>query len=103
MTRVVTAKIPEHLVREIDEVSKYEHIDRSTAMRKLLLGAVKEWKEARALEQYSEGKLSLERAAHYADCTVWDFFDLLRKHKIPLQIDVSELHYDLDAVKKWKR
>lgn len=50
-------------------------------------------KLTKALKQYSEGKISMEKAAELADVHIWKFLDVLNEGKIPIR-------YDLDDIKK---
>jgi len=50
-------------------------------------------KLTKALQQYTEGKISLGKAAELANVSVWRFLDEMKDKKIPIL-------YDLDDIKK---
>jgi|SRR3989338_8858424 len=102
MDKPITTRLPEDFVSKIKEISEKENIDMSTAIRKLLAQAIKEWKIEYALEQYSKEKFSFGQAAEFAEVSVWDFPVLLKQHKIPLNYDLEELEKDLKTI-GWKK
>ena len=99
----ITARLPEDLDRDIEEVAKTEQLDKSTVMRRLLTKSVGEWKAEHALEQYTKRKLSFRQAPHPAALSVWQFNDLLLQRKIPRNYDMAELRRDIETAKQWKR
>ncbi len=50
---------------------------------------------------YSDGSLSLGKAAQIANISKQDFLDFLASHNIPLNYDVRELDEDLSTVKEF--
>lgn len=50
---------------------------------------------------YSDGSLSLGKAAQIAGISKQDFLDFLASHNIPLNYDVRELDEDLSTVKEF--
>ena len=98
MDKPITTRLPEDFVSKIKEISEKENIDISTAIRKLLAGAIKEWKIEYALSQYSKGEFSFGQAADFAEVSVWDFPSLLKNHKVPINYDLEELEEDLKTI-----
>lgn len=98
----LTARIPDIVEHELDEVAKEENIDRSTVVRKLLQTSLAKWREERAVKLYSRKVFSTEQAAKYARVTLWRFFELLREHNVFLSYDEEELGKDLKAI-GWKK
>lgn len=102
MAEVMTARLPSDLEKDLTLVAKQEHLDKSTALRRLLSKSLAEWKKEYAISQYKEGSFSTEQAAKAAGLSIWAFFDLLQQKKIPLNYDKEELESDLKTI-KWKR
>jgi predicted HTH domain antitoxin len=102
MDKPITTRLPEDFIAKLKEISEKENIDMSTAIRKLLAGALKEWKIRYALEQYSKGEFSFGQAAEFAEVSVWDFPELLKKYKVTINYDVEELEEDLKTI-GWKK
>ncbi len=98
MTDVVAARLPREDVQSIVLFAKEESLDKSTFVKRLLRKSLEKYKEERALKLYSEGRISLGRAAELAERTVWDMLDLMKKHHIELQYSVEDLKDDLKAM-----
>lgn len=95
MAEVFTARLTKELVQDLSLVAKTEYLDKSAVLRRLLVDAIANWKKKRALTLYTDGKYSLEQAARFAKLSLWEFYDLLKREKIPLTYDKEELQRDL--------
>jgi predicted HTH domain antitoxin len=93
----ISARVPDDLEAELEEYLDEEHLDRSTAVRKLLSEGLAEWRRERALEQFEADELTLSRAAERADMTVWDFAQFAREHDVTW-VGREGLERDLDAL-----
>lgn len=92
---MVAARLPESLVSDIKKIEELEQTDRSTVLRKLLYKAVTDWKKEHAAKLYSEGKITLERAAMEANVSVREMMEYLKHRKIPAQYDMEDLEEDM--------
>lgn len=92
---MVAARLPESLVSDIKRIEELEQTDRSTVLRKLLYKAVAEWKKEYAAKLYSEGRITLERAAMEAGISVREMMEYLKHKKIPAQYDLEDLEEDM--------
>lgn len=88
----VSLTLPKSFLEEAEKLARERFEDRSTIIRELLSKGLTDYKKNKALISYSEGKLSLGKAAESAGVTLWQFIDALKEKKIPLR-------YDLDAIK----
>jgi predicted HTH domain antitoxin len=102
MDKPITTRLPEEFVSNLKEIAKKENIDVSTAIRKLLAEAMKEWKIEYALMQYKKGEFSFGQAANFSGINIWDFPELLKQNKIPINYDEEELEEDLKTI-GWKK
>ena len=83
MTEIaLSARIPKVLEKELLDYMKFEHLERSTAVRRLLFRSLQEWKERYALKLLEDGKVTLLKAAEIAGLDIWEFTDKLKKAKI---------------------
>lgn len=99
----ITIRLPDALVRELDEVSRIEQLNRSTVLRRLLAKSIQEWRLERALELYAEQKFSFGQATSYSGISVWEFNELLLERRIPRNYGAAELRQDLETAEQWKR
>lgn len=94
----VTTRLPEDLVRQLEEVSQTEHTGKSEVLRKLLAEGLEHWRIRRALELYQRRLFSFGQASRFARVSVWKFSDLLKEHQVHLQFDREELEQELRSV-----
>lgn len=92
----ISARLPDDLEAELEAYLDEEHVDRSTAVRKLLSEGLADWRRERALQQLARGEVSFTRAAEMADMSVWDFAQLAEERDVTWVGD--QLRDDLDAL-----
>src|SRR3989338_6822591 len=102
MAKTITTRLPDEYVNGLGKIAKIEKIDTSGVIRKLLAKAIEEWKKDYAIEMFKKGEFSFGQAAKFAEISVWDFPNLLKEKKIPLNFDLEELESDLKSI-KWKK
>ena len=78
----VSARIPRDMEREVEQLMREEHLEKSAAIRKLLHMGLDRYRQERALRLLAEGKVTLSRAAEIARISLWEFADLARARKI---------------------
>jgi predicted HTH domain antitoxin len=91
----ISTRVPEELEAELEAYLDAERLDRSTAVRKLLSEGLDAWRREQALEQFSEGELSVTSAADLAGCSVWEFARLVEEADIAW-VSGDHLAADLD-------
>ena len=79
--RMVGARLPLELVRELELIENVEQSDRSTTLRRLLSNAVRQWKLEHYSRLYGDGKVTLARAARDAGVSLWEMMDYARTRK----------------------
>lgn len=96
--RMVGARLPLELVRELELIENVEQSDRSTTLRRLLSSAVRQWKLEHYSRLYGDGKVTLARAARDAGVSLWEMMDYARTRKTPVQYDLEDLERDLQTI-----
>ncbi|MBS3083365.1 UPF0175 family protein [Candidatus Pacearchaeota archaeon] len=97
MTEVpLSTRIPKDLERELEKYMYEEHVEKSSAVRRLLYEALRMWREEYALKLLSEGKVTVSKAAQIAGVDIWDFISKVKKSKIIWVAD-EIVSKDLDA------
>ena len=94
---VFSIRVPREIKREIEELAKLEGREKSIILREILINGVKERKIKAVLKLYSEGKITLWKAARLAGISLWEIIVELQKHNITLQYGLPELEEDLKA------
>ena len=54
----------------------------------------------KALQEYGDGKMSVEKAAEIADVTIWKFLDCMKERKIPIRYSLDDIKEDIESVNK---
>ncbi|WP_049937960.1 UPF0175 family protein [Haloplanus natans] len=78
----ISARVPDDLEADLEAYLEAEDLDRSTAVRKLLMNGPDQWRRERALKKLESGDVTFSRAAELAEMSVWDFAQLAREHEI---------------------
>jgi Uncharacterised protein family (UPF0175). len=93
----ISARVPDDLEDDLEAYLDAEHLDRSTAVRKLLAEGLAEWRRERALDKLAAGQITFNKAAELAGMSVWDFAQLARERDITWVAD-DHVASDLDAL-----
>jgi predicted HTH domain antitoxin len=102
MGKTITTRLPDEYVKGLKKIAEKEHLDTSAVMRKLLAGAIAEWKKNYAVEQYKKGEFSFGQLARFAEISVWDVPALLQEKKVLINYDMEEFESDLKTI-KWEK
>lgn len=95
---IITTRIPDKMLKDVEQVEKTEHTDRAEAVRKLLAAALKEWKLKKALELLREHKISYRKAAEIAEISYIEMLDVASKHGVDIGLTPEEAKRD---AQKW--
>ena len=98
MAKLISARIPDEALREIEKLSKARHTGKTEVIRKLLLRGLAESKLERALDLYRGGNVTLWRAAQLADLSLWRFLEEVKRRKIPVDYSLEDAQKDVKAV-----
>jgi predicted HTH domain antitoxin len=91
-----SVRLPKEYIRMIDEMCELESIDKGTVLRRLIGSALKEYSVKTAMGLYSEGKISLWRAAGIAGITYREALEELKKMNIPFKYEKEDLNADIE-------
>ena len=94
----VSLTVPKEILEKSDKIAKEKLEDRSTVMRELLALGLKQYMLQEALKQYTEGKISMGKAAELADVSIWKFLDVMKERKIPIRYDLDDIKKEIDRI-----
>lgn len=94
----ISLTVPKELLEKSERIAKEKLEDRSTVMRELLALGLKQYMIKDALEQYTDGKVSMEKAAELADVSIWKFLDIIRDKKIPIRYDLEDIKKEIEGI-----
>lgn len=96
MTRNVSVRLDEDLVREVDELAAMENIDRSQLLRYVFKQGLEQHRLELAITRYAQGELSVSEAADLAGVAVGEFMDKLVERGIQADLSITELEDSLE-------
>lgn len=100
MGATITTRVPDDIEKNIEIISRIEHLDKSTVVRRLLSKAVQDWLIENALEQYRDGKITIGKAANMVGIPIREMIAIATKKGIPFQYSLDDLEEDFRAAEK---
>ncbi len=82
MTDVISTRLDEKEVEELNRISEEERLDRSALIRKFLLTQMKEYRMEKAGKKYRKGLVSLAEAATLAEVSIYEMMEYREREKI---------------------
>ena len=82
MTDVVSTRLDEKEIEELNQICEKERIDRSSLIRKFLLNQIIEYRMKEAGEKYRKGLVSLAEAATLAKVSIYEMMEYIEREKI---------------------
>jgi len=84
MTEVtVSVRIPKEMEEEVEALMREEHLEKSSALRRILHLGLDAYRRERALGLLSSRTATISRAAEIAKVSLWEMMDLARERRIP--------------------
>lgn len=96
----VTARLPRDMLGELEKLAREEQVDRSELIRRLIDHALKQKRVERALNAYSEGRVTLWKAAEMAGLSLRAMMEVVKASKTLVPYGLEELERDIAYVKK---
>ncbi len=97
--KIMTLRLPPEIEKDIDELSLVRDTGKSKIIRELLVKGLREAKIDHSLQLYTEGKISLWKAARLSGCSLWQMIEYAKERKITAQYTQKELDEDLEALR----
>jgi predicted HTH domain antitoxin len=91
---VITARVPEDLIKDLERIEREEHSDRAEVIRKLVAKAVREWKLQKALDMLKGHKVSYRRAAKMAGVTYVEMLGCAAEAGMDIGYSLEDLRKD---------
>ncbi|MHA1689383.1 MAG: UPF0175 family protein [Promethearchaeota archaeon] len=82
MTNVISTRLDEKEIEELNKICEKEKVDRSALIRKFLLIQMKEYRMKNAAEKYRKGIISLAEAATMAKVSIYEMMEHLDRERI---------------------
>ena len=91
-------RLPREMLSQIEKLSKEEHEDRSTIIRKLVILGYLDLVKEKAAEKYRGGKTTLSQAARQAGLTLWEMEHYLVERGYTSSYSVEDLENELRSI-----
>ncbi|TFG25642.1 MAG: ribbon-helix-helix protein, CopG family [Promethearchaeota archaeon] len=82
MTDVISTRLDEKEIEELNKICEEERIDRSALIRKFLLNQMKEYRMKGAGEKYRKGIVSIAEAATLAEVSIYEMMEYISREKL---------------------
>jgi len=100
MTQPIGIRLPEDIIKQIEEIGKKEMQDRSTIIRNLIMIGYHELMKKKAAEEYVKGSITLSEAAHQASLTVWSMEEYLIQKGFKSNYSIFDLEEEIKTLNK---
>ena len=99
-TELVSVRLRKDELESINEMAKEEKTDKTTALRKTLALGTKQYLLEKVLKEYSQGKISIGKAAEKAKVSLWEMMDELKSRNISNNLDRDDYQEQLNNLKR---
>jgi antitoxin component of RelBE/YafQ-DinJ toxin-antitoxin module len=90
MLKPTTVRVPEDFLRELSNFIKEMGLDKSAYLRDILKKGFEEDRQDRLLVKYQAGELSAAEVCKKIGIPPWEFFDLLKKKNMNLNVTLED-------------
>jgi len=82
METTISVRLNKIVIKELSNIEKSLHADRSEVVRKLLSEAIQKWKIENAIKEISEHKKSIGKASLECNISLWEMLNLIKQKNI---------------------
>lgn len=97
-TLIISTRLEKKEVNEIEKFARFESLDKSKFIKKLLNKSLKNYRINYALKLYSKKRVSLGKASEIAGINIWDFIEKLKQYRINLNYSEEDLRSDIKTI-----
>jgi predicted transcriptional regulator len=90
MAKPTTIRIPEELLKQIDQLARELKLDRSAYLREVLRKGFSIDKQDRALQKYLRGEMSQMEVCQELDWNPWEFLEQLKARNLHLSVQLED-------------
>jgi hypothetical protein len=90
MLKPTTVRVSDDFLKELNRFTRDMKLDKSSYLRAILKKGFEDDKKERLLSDYRDGARSAEEVCKQLDITAWDFFDLLRRNNMAMNVTLED-------------
>ena len=102
ISKVIETELREYTAGVIDELAEDFHIGRSALLARIIEDGVHAELVKRSVRLYSDGKVSMWKAAVLAGVSFYEMMAEIKRHGVPLQYGVEDFEADVKMLRKLK-
>ncbi len=91
-------RLDKKMVRELNSIADEEHVDRTTVIRRLIAGAIENYKKGAVLQKYEQGKISISKAAEDTGLTVGEIEEYMVREGYRSKYSLADLKRELELL-----
>ncbi len=99
----ITVNLKDDYLKWLQEISKETSMDKEELIKSSIIKYIQEYKLRKAIRKYTEGSVSLGKAAEIAGLPKRMFIYKLQEVGIPLNLSESDLMKDMDTLIKARK
>ena len=82
MESTISVRLNKLVIKDLYNIEKSLHTDRSEVIRRLLSEAIQKWKIENALKEISQHKKSIGKATKECNISLWEMLDLVKRNNV---------------------
>jgi metal-responsive CopG/Arc/MetJ family transcriptional regulator len=98
MGEAIGIRLDDDTLKKIEELSKEETIDRSTAIRKLVQLGYQNIMKQKAYEKYKRGEITMSQASRMAMLTIWEMEKFMVEQGFTSSYSVEDLENEMKTL-----
>lgn len=95
MSEPIGIRLPEKMLKKIEQLSKRKMVDRSTIIRELVVKGYQEFLKQMAYEDYIKGDITFSEAAARAGLTLWEMERHLAEKGFKSSYSIADIEKEL--------
>ena len=99
METTISVRLNKLVIKDLSNIEKSLHADRSEVVRRLLSEAIQKWKVENALREISQHKKSIGKAATECNVSLWEMLNLVKEKNVDWTgYSKEDLYKDLELL-----
>jgi predicted HTH domain antitoxin len=99
MSDQMNIRLDRNLINDFEELAKYENLDRSALVKKVLVEGLNQERLNFVLQKYITQEISMEKASEIAKISIHELIQILNKLGISTQFSLDEYKNMVETLK----
>jgi len=98
MAEAIGIRFDKNFLKKIEKLSEEEVLDRSSIIRKLVRVGYQNMIKKKAMQEYTQGKITISEAANMAEITIWEMEQYLIEQGYKSSYSIDDLEKEIMLV-----